>query len=142
MSQLATIRDKTAIVGLGHTQFSNRGLADTELSLACLAISAAIDDAGIEPSQVDRLCMLNMEGGALFCEDPLRGPSHLLTLVVGGTETLPQVFAGGMLQLYRHPDERADVVADLSLIPSAFMEIACEMPTQFLSRRATCDVRY
>jgi hypothetical protein len=38
-------------------------------------------------------------------------------------------------------DERADVVADLSLIPSAFMEIACEMPTQFLSRRATCDVR-
>jgi acetyl-CoA acetyltransferase len=63
MSQLATIRDKTAIVGLGHTQFSNRGLADTELSLACLAISAAIDDAGIEPSQVDGLCMFNMEGG-------------------------------------------------------------------------------
>lgn len=67
--------------------------------------------------------------------------SHLMTLVVGGTETLPKVFAGGVLQLARHPAQRAELVADSSLIPQAFTEIArYEMPTQFLSRTARCDV--
>ncbi|MEE2662889.1 MAG: cytochrome P450 [Myxococcota bacterium] len=67
--------------------------------------------------------------------------SHLTTLVVGGTETLPKVFAGGVLQLDRHPEQRAELVADPSLIPTAFTEIArYEMPTQFLSRTATRDV--
>ena len=38
------IRDRTAIAGIGQTRFG-KGLEDTELSLACQAISAAIDDA-------------------------------------------------------------------------------------------------
>jgi len=58
-----TLRDKTAIVGMAHTAFSNKGLPDTELSLACQAISAAIDDAGLKPSEVDGLSMFSMEGG-------------------------------------------------------------------------------
>ncbi len=66
---------------------------------------------------------------------------HLITLVVGGTETLPKVFAGGVLQLYRHPDQRAELAADPTLIPDAFTEIArYEMPTQVLTRRLTRDV--
>ncbi|MCH2169672.1 cytochrome P450 [Myxococcota bacterium] len=65
---------------------------------------------------------------------------HLDILVVGGTETLPKVFAGGIIQLHRHPDQRAALIADPSLIPMAFNEIArYEMPTQFLTRRATRD---
>lgn len=55
------IMDRTAIVGIGQTAFSNKGLEDTELSLACQAISAAIDDAGIAPSEVDGLSMFSME---------------------------------------------------------------------------------
>ena len=58
-----SIRDKTAIVGIGQTQFSTKGLPDSELSLACQAISTAIDDAGLEPADVNGLCMFNMEGG-------------------------------------------------------------------------------
>ncbi len=66
---------------------------------------------------------------------------HLITLVVAGTETLPKVFAGGVLQLYRHPDQRAELAADPTLIPDAFTEIArYEMPTQFLTRCLTRDV--
>ncbi len=55
------IKDQTAIVGIGQTAFG-KGLADSELSLACQAISAAIDDAGIDPSEVDGLAQFNMEG--------------------------------------------------------------------------------
>ena len=61
MSQ--TLRDRTAIVGIGQTAFTNKGLEDSELSLACQAISAAIDDAGLKPSDVNGLAMFNMEGG-------------------------------------------------------------------------------
>src|SRR5262245_50507369 len=54
------IKDKTAIVGIGQTRFG-KGIEDTELSLACQAISAAIDDAGLQPSDVDGLAMFSME---------------------------------------------------------------------------------
>jgi len=54
------LQDKTAIAGIGQTAFG-QGLPDTELSLACQAISAAIDDAGVAPSEVDGLAMFSME---------------------------------------------------------------------------------
>jgi acetyl-CoA acetyltransferase len=56
------IKDKTAIVGIGQTRFA-KGLEDSELSLACQAISAAIDDAGLRPSEVDGMAMFSMENG-------------------------------------------------------------------------------
>src|SRR5215470_13776716 len=55
------IKDRTAIVGIGQTKFG-KGLPDSELSLACQAISMALDDAGIAPSEVDGLALFNMEG--------------------------------------------------------------------------------
>jgi cytochrome P450 len=66
---------------------------------------------------------------------------HLMTLVTGGTETLPKVFAGGVLQLHRHPEQRAELVADPSLLPQAFTEILrTEMPTNFLTRTVAKDL--
>jgi acetyl-CoA acetyltransferase len=56
------IKDRTAIAGIGQTQFG-KGLADSELSLACQAISQAIDDAGMRPAEVDGLVMFSMENG-------------------------------------------------------------------------------
>jgi acetyl-CoA acetyltransferase len=47
-----TLKDQAAIVGIGQTTFTkNSGVS--ELALAVEAVSKAIDDAGIEPSQVD-----------------------------------------------------------------------------------------
>jgi cytochrome P450 len=60
---------------------------------------------------------------------------HLMTLLNGGTETLPKVFAGGVLQLFRHPDQRAALATDPSGLQDAFTEIArYEMPTNYLTR--------
>src|SRR5205823_14336493 len=55
-----SIKNKTAIAGIGQTAFG-KGLADTELSLACQAIAMAIDDAGIDPSEVDGLASYTLE---------------------------------------------------------------------------------
>jgi acetyl-CoA acetyltransferase len=54
------IKGRTAVVGIGQTAFG-KGLPDTELSLACQAISMALDDAGIAPSDVDGLASFTME---------------------------------------------------------------------------------
>lgn len=56
------LQDRTAVVGIGQTEYG-KGLADTELSLACQAISAAIDDAGLQPSEIDGIAMFSMEEG-------------------------------------------------------------------------------
>src|SRR5882724_892557 len=55
-----SIKNKTAVVGIGQTAFG-KGLPDSELSLACQAISMALDDAGIAPSEVDGLASFSME---------------------------------------------------------------------------------
>jgi acetyl-CoA acetyltransferase len=50
-----TIKDKTAIVGVGATPYYRRGgsYPQTELELACTAILAALDDAGLPVADLD-----------------------------------------------------------------------------------------
>ena len=55
------ITDQAAIVvGLGQTDFAKL-LPQTELGMAIEAISAALDDAGIRPSEVDGTASFNLE---------------------------------------------------------------------------------
>jgi acetyl-CoA acetyltransferase len=54
------IKDKTAIAGIGQTAFAKH-LEPSEKALACQAIVAALDDAGIDPSEVDALASYTME---------------------------------------------------------------------------------
>jgi len=55
-----TIRDRTAIVGIGRTRFAKH-LDGSEKQLACEAIVAALDDAGIDASEVDAFASYTME---------------------------------------------------------------------------------
>jgi len=59
---VAHLQDESAVVGIGQTAFG-KGLEDSELSLACQAITLAIEDAGLVPSDVDGLSMFSMETG-------------------------------------------------------------------------------
>ncbi|MEV4450915.1 lipid-transfer protein, partial [Streptomyces mirabilis] len=54
------IKDATAVVGIGQTPFAKQ-LPESEKTLACRAILAALDDAGIAPSEVDGLASYTME---------------------------------------------------------------------------------
>jgi acetyl-CoA acetyltransferase len=54
------IKDRTAIVGIGQTEFA-KGLPDSEAVLALRAITMALDDAGIEPHEVDGLSSYTLE---------------------------------------------------------------------------------
>ena len=50
------LRDQTAIVGIGHTEYRKRGGMDrSEFQIACEAIINAVDDAGLRLDEVDGL---------------------------------------------------------------------------------------
>ncbi len=56
----AVWRDRAAIVGVGQTEFAKH-LEPSEKVLALQAISAALDDAGVDPAQVDGLSSYTLE---------------------------------------------------------------------------------
>ena len=56
----AAWRDRAAIVGIGQTEFAKH-LEPSEKVLALQAISAALDDAGIDPAEVDGLSSYTLE---------------------------------------------------------------------------------
>lgn len=54
------LRDSTAIVGIGQTEFAKQ-IDRPETQLAAEAVVAALADAGIDPSEVDGLCSYTAE---------------------------------------------------------------------------------
>lgn len=60
LSHADSIGGKAAIVGIGATEFS-KDSGRSELQLACEAVKAALDDAGIAPSEVDGMVTFSMD---------------------------------------------------------------------------------
>ncbi len=57
---LPVLKDATAVVGIGQTVFA-KSLPGSETELAVTAILAALDDAGIDASEVDGLVEYSLE---------------------------------------------------------------------------------
>ena len=55
-----SIRDLACIVGIGHTEYS-KDSGRSELKLACEAIQAALDDAGLRATDVDGISKYTMD---------------------------------------------------------------------------------
>jgi cytochrome P450 len=84
------------------------------------------------PQALPALCAAELDGKRLSDEDVA---SHLTLLIVGGSETFPKTLANGLVRLWQHADQRAELVRDPSGIPDAYNEILrYDMPTQYLCR--------
>ncbi len=67
--------------------------------------------------------------------------SYMTTLLIGGTETFPKVFAGGAVRLDVLRDQRALLLEDPSLVPGAIEEMGrYETPLQMLGRTLVRDI--
>ncbi len=80
-----TIVGKVAIAGIGQTPFG-RGLAAPERELACIAIDAALRDAGVDAGEIDALCSYTMEATPDFeiVRNCGLGPLHYFAQVPHG----------------------------------------------------------
>lgn len=64
-----------------------------------------------------------------------------MLLITGGNETTEKLIANTVHQLARHPDQRAEVIADPSRIPAAVEEsLRFRSPTQYMGRSTTRDI--
>lgn len=91
---VARISDKAAIVGIGSTEFS-KDSGRSELALAAEAVTKALDDAGLEPSDVDGLVTFTIDQNeevdvaravgcndlSLYCRVPYGGGAATGTLL-------------------------------------------------------------
>jgi cytochrome P450 len=76
--------------------------------------------------------------GMRLSEDDLLGFCWLL--LVGGNDTTTNLIGNGLELLYRHPDQRAQLVDDSSLLPAAIEEmLRIESPSQVQARDARRD---
>lgn len=77
--------------------------------------------------------------GTQLTDDELLGFCFLL--LIAGNDTTTTLIGNGAELLARHPDQRAELVADPSLIPAAVEEmVRIESPTQALPRTAMRDL--
>jgi acetyl-CoA acetyltransferase len=60
---METLKDKAAIVGIGHTEYS-RDSGRSEMSLAVEAIRNAILDAGLKPTDIDGIAKYGMDNNS------------------------------------------------------------------------------
>jgi cytochrome P450 len=64
--------------------------------------------------------------------------TQVATIISGGTETVPKIVAGGLLELWRHPDQRAAVAGDAGRCATAFDEMMRHgAPLQWVGRTVT-----
>jgi len=137
------IEDADLLYGYVNRFFAREGnrAGMTEDGLAAAAelneyLEQLIRERRKHPTDGDVL--LNAYLNAEFDGKPLPNDniaSQMSTLVIGSTDSFPKVFAKFLYELYKSPDQRAELIADASLIPNAFREgLRYGMPTQFLGR--------
>ena len=92
----------------------------------------------LENDLVTLLLEAELEGEKLTEQDIL---AFCFLLIVAGNETTRNGISGGLQALCEHPEEKAKLLADMSLIDSAVEEICrWTSPLHHMSREATADV--
>ena len=100
-------------------------------------IEARRDDPGDD--LISALLRVGSEGGEPLGTEEILGFCYLL--LIGGNDTTTNLIGNGMELLARHPDQRAELVADPSLIPGAIEEmLRREPPTQTSARQSTREI--
>ncbi|HEX7871562.1 MAG TPA: cytochrome P450, partial [Sphingobium sp.] len=104
-----------------------------------VAVRRRRQDQGVASPVIDPLIHGDMLGRPQTDEEIA---TDILAILVGGTETVPKVLSGGLLELQKHPDQLAAVRADIDAnAPIAFEEmLRYNAPAQWFGRTAKVPV--
>jgi cytochrome P450 len=93
--------------------------------------------AGPRDDLVTALVQAEVDGHKLSDDDIL---GFCALLLIAGNETTTNLLGNAAIVLAAHPDARAEIVADMSLLPNAIEEVLrFEGPAQTLTRTTTVD---
>lgn len=92
-----------------------------------------------DPRMIDGLIAAEIPGRGPLTDDEIA--QQLVSIVIGGTESLPKVISGGLRALWQNPDQRAAVAADPAAnAASAFEEMVRLFgPAQWFGRTLKVD---
>jgi cytochrome P450 len=122
---------------------TKEGLAARDELMAFLKSAIAQRRVGQGPESflIDALINADFVGRPLT-DDEIA--TDLLGILVGGTETVPKVFAGGLLELAKRPDQLAEIRVDLAanVVPAFEEMLRYCAPAQWFGRtaKAPCEV--
>jgi len=137
---------------LGHGAFVSGKPGASEALLRMLTAQAGrmkmmgffkevMDDRRVNPRENDLVTILleaEVDGEKLTEMDIL---AFCFLLILAGNETTRNAISGGLLVLSEHPQEKARLLNDMSLMESAIEEILrWTSPLHHMSREATADV--
>jgi cholest-4-en-3-one 26-monooxygenase len=119
-----------------QTSYADGKIAATELWMYATELGEKRKDLKGE-DLVSVLVNAEIEGERL---SEMEFSSFFLLLAVAGNETTRNLISGGLLALIEHPEERARLTKDLSLVPSAVEEmLRWVTPVMYFRRTVTKD---
>ena len=121
-SALVSIVNRSARREEGRAgQTADGAAAQAELGAFAVArVAERRSRPGGEPRVVDELLAAEIDGRRL---DDVQIAIQLTSLLVGGTETMPKIVAGGVRELAAAPEQRAALAADPGRAAAAFEEM-------------------
>lgn len=92
-----------------------------------------------DPRMIDGLIAAKVPGRDALTDDEIA--QQLISILIGGTESVPKVIAGGIYELWKRPDQRAAIAADpRANAPVAFEEmVRMFAPAQWFGRTLKQD---
>lgn len=130
MAEDFSIHRKTAIVGVGSTEYYRRGesLPRTQVEMACSAIMTALDDAGLPVDDLDGLCFYSHGGDAALIAQTMGLPELKFTagLTGGGGGSAGSIGLASAAIVSGH----AEVVACVLSLQQAFRRLGAAFAPQ------------
>lgn len=137
--RLVALSNRSARRVEGQVGMSGEALAAQAEITACMEEQVRLRRRGRgQGGVIDALLAVELEGRRL---DDAELATQLATLLVGGAETVPKIFAGGIRELAALPDAVRALRADPELVPGAFEEMVRHQGVlQAVGRTALVDV--
>lgn len=123
----------------GMSQAGWAAVGELKARLTALAAQRRKGPIAGDVRMIDGLAALMLDGRGPLEDDEIA--QQMISILIGGTESLPKVIAGGLLALWEHPDQKRAVASD----PRAHAALAFEemvrycAPAQWFGRTAKAD---